>query len=179
LNLKTLHINTSWTVFLDRDGVINKLLENDYVKHPSEFEFLPGVLQALQMITKKVGHIFIVTNQQGIGKNIMTEDDLMLVHQFMLSEITKNKGKIDHVYFSPFLASENHPFRKPNIGMALQAKEDYPTIQFQQSIMIGDAISDMEFGKKAGMKTVFIGNKKDKNLIDFNFQSLKHFAEEL
>jgi len=73
---KDFSFNKSWTLFLDRDGVINERIVDDYVKNPSEFDFLPGVLQAIKIFTGVFGNIFIVTNQQGIGKGIMSEDDL-------------------------------------------------------------------------------------------------------
>lgn len=180
MTLKTLNIDKSWTLFLDRDGVINEKLENDYVKHSTEFNFIDGVLPALATLNQIFGTIVIVTNQQCIGKGIITVDDLELIHKNMLYEITYLKGRIDKVYFAPQLAIENHPFRKPNIGMALQAQKDFPQINFEKSIIVGDSISDMQFGKTAGMKTVFISNETETNeLIDFQFKGLAYFAHTL
>ena len=180
MTLKDLHINNTWTLFLDRDGVINKKLENDYVKHTSEFEFIDGVLNALRMLDSIFGKIVVVTNQQCIGKRIIYPEDLELIHQNMLYEISYLKGRIDKIYYSPYLASENHPTRKPGIGMALQAQKDFPSIDFTKSIIVGDSLSDMEFGRNAGMKTVFISNEaKEDERIDFNFKSLIYFAHTL
>jgi len=177
MTLKDLNINKDWTLFLDRDGVINKKLDNDYVKHWVEFEFLDGVFDALKKLDTVFGRIVVVTNQQGIGKHLYRVEDLELIHMNMLYEINYLGGRIDKVYFSPYLDSENHPTRKPNIGMALQAKKDFPEIDFSKSIIVGDSLSDMEFGKKAGMNTVFISeeNKKDER-IDLHFRSLIEFA---
>ena len=75
-------IDKSWTLFLDRDGVINKKLENDYVKTIDEFEFLPQVLEAIKQFSSHFQKIVIVTNQQGISKKLMTENDLEKVHQY-------------------------------------------------------------------------------------------------
>ena len=173
MTLKTLNIDKSWTLFLDRDGVINKRLENDYVKHWIEFEFLDGVFDALKFFNSLFGKIEVVTNQQGIGKRLYRVEDLELIHKNMLYEISYHGGRIDKVYFSPHLSSENHPTRKPGIGMALNAKKDFPEIDFSKSLMIGDSMSDMEFGKAAGMKTVFISEEKKRDAkIDFNFTSL-------
>lgn len=98
----------------------------------------------------------------------------------MLYELKYFSGIIDRVYYSPHLASENHPHRKPNIGMALEAKKDFPQIDFQKSIIVGDSMSDMEFGRKAGMKTVYIHNQKAKDdKIDFQFTSLVEFINHL
>ncbi|MFL5753460.1 MAG: D-glycero-alpha-D-manno-heptose-1,7-bisphosphate 7-phosphatase [Bacteroidia bacterium] len=183
MSLKDLHIDKSWTLFLDRDGVINKKLENDYVKHWVEFEFLDGVLDALKKCNELFGKIVIVTNQQGIGKGIYRIEDLELIHKNMLYEIAYFKGRIDKVYFSPHLASENHPSRKPGTGMAEQAKKDFPEIDFSRSIIAGDSLSDMEFGRNTGMKTAFIGELKDaKNmdqLIDFQFKSFPELVKNL
>ena len=178
--LKDLHIDKSCTLFLDRDGVINKKLENDYVKHSTEFEFMDGVLNALRILDPIFGTIVVVTNQQCIGKKIIFPEDLELIHKNMMYEITYLKGRIDKIYYSPYLDAENHPSRKPSIGMALKAKEDFPIIDFDKSIMVGDSLSDMQFGRNAGMKTVYINNEaKTDERIDFNFKSLIYFAHTL
>ncbi|MES2134318.1 MAG: HAD-IIIA family hydrolase [Bacteroidota bacterium] len=180
MTLKDLHIDKSWTLFLDRDGVINKKLENDYVKHSTEFEFLDGALNALRMLDPIFGTIVIVTNQQSIGKKIIFPEDLELIHKNMMYEVTYMKGRIDKIYYSPYLAAENHPTRKPGIGMALQAKKDFPHIDFDKSVIVGDSLSDMEFGRNAGMKTVYISPEaKADERIDFNFGSLIYFAHSL
>lgn len=177
MTLKNLNINKNWTLFLDRDGVINKKIDNDYVKQWIEFEFIEGVLDALKFLNTVFGSIIVVTNQQGIGKKLYRKEDLELIHKNMLYEIAYHGGKIDKVYFSPYLKSENHPYRKPGIGMALKAKEDISTINFKQSIMIGDSMSDMEFGRNAGMKTIYISEEITENdKIDFNFKSLNEFV---
>ncbi len=177
MTLKNLNINKNWTLFLDRDGVINKKIDNDYVKQWIEFEFIEGVLDALKFLNTVFGNIIVVTNQQGIGKKLYRKEDLELIHKNMLYEIAYHGGKIDKVYFSPYLKSENHPFRKPGIGMALKAKEDISTINFKQSIMIGDSMSDMEFGRNAGMKTIYISEEITENdKIDFNFKSLNEIV---
>lgn len=177
---ETLNIDRDWTLFLDRDGVINKRLPGDYVKSVSEFEFLESVCECFPLLNNVFGMVVVVTNQQGIGKGIMTEHDLHKIHEYMLSEIEKFGGKIHAVYFSPYLAEENHPMRKPNTGMALKAKQDFPGIDFKKSIMVGDSPSDVEFGRKCGMKTVFISDDKSQGAcVDFVFRSLKEFSEHL
>ncbi len=180
MNLKTLNINKNWTLFLDRDGVINKKLENDYVKHWIEFEFIDKVTDALKILTPLFNKIIVVTNQQGIGKGIYKHEDLELIHKNMLYEINYLQGKIDKVYYSPYLEKEQHPTRKPGIGMALQAKNDFPEINFKTSIIVGDSLSDMQFGKNAGMTTVFISETNNLSpLIDFQYNSLYDFSKSL
>jgi D-glycero-D-manno-heptose 1,7-bisphosphate phosphatase len=169
--LPIINIDNSWSLFLDRDGVINEKIENDYVKNWDEFKFKDGVLQAVAGLGKIFGRIFIVTNQRGVGLGVMTEDKLNEIHGMLLSEITSLSGRIDKIYYCT--AVDNcAECRKPNIGMGLKAKSDFPEIEFSKSIMIGDSISDMEFGKNLGMKTVFIGDKSKYEevgcLLDFN-----------
>jgi len=169
-------IDRSWTLFLDRDGVINKKIENDYVKKWSEFEFLPGVLDAIKYFSQLFGRIVVVTNQQGIGKGLYTHDELKAIHFKMVEEIHRQGGKIDRVYYAPALSSENSILRKPNTGMAKQALEDFPEIVFNKSVMVGDSLSDMEFGKALGMKTFYISPNVHENtspqLCDYVVSSL-------
>ena len=160
MNVAIPKIDTSWTLFLDRDGVINKKLDEDYVKTIDEFEFLPYALEAIKLFSSHFHRVVIVTNQQGISKRLMTEDDLHKVHQHLLQEVQNFGGRIDAIYHAPQLAEENSIMRKPNIGMALQAKEEFPSIDFKKSIMVGDSISDMEFAKNANMFGVLIGQSK-------------------
>ena len=160
MNVAIPKIDTSWTLFLDRDGVINKKLDGDYVKTIDEFEFLPNALEAIKLFSSRFHRVVIVTNQQGISKRLMTEDDLHKVHQHLLQEVQNFGGRIDAIYHAPHLAEENSIMRKPNIGMALKAKEEFPSIDFKKSIMVGDSISDMEFAKNSNMFAVLIGQSE-------------------
>jgi D-glycero-D-manno-heptose 1,7-bisphosphate phosphatase len=150
------NIDASWTLFLDRDGVINQRLMGDYVKSVKEFELIPQVDEAIQLAASVFGTIVVVTNQQGIGKGLMTERNLSDVHAYCSKLIEAKGGRIDRYYFAPELANSGGTFRKPDTGMALQAKKDFPQIDFEKSVMIGDSDSDIAFGKKLGMKTVFV-----------------------
>ena len=161
-------IDKTWTLFLDRDGVINVRLIDDYVKNINEFEFLPGVLEAFKIFAEKFGRIVIVTNQQGVGKGLMTLQDVDLIHDFMKKEIEAQKGRIDAIYVCPQLKSDPNNFRKPSPRMAYMAQHDFPEIDLEKSIMIGDSNSDIEFGRNAGMYTILIGDE---------FESLFEFAK--
>jgi histidinol-phosphate phosphatase family protein len=158
-NFSNWDIDKSWTLFLDRDGVINVRFHGDYVKHVGEFEFLPGAIDAIAEFSKVFGRIIVVTNQQGIARGIYTHEDLGAIHGHMQEEIKKAGGKIDRVYYAHQAASENSPMRKPGTGMGLQAQKDHPEIDFSKSVMMGDTQSDMEFGKALGMKTIFVGDE--------------------
>lgn len=152
-------IDRSWTLFLDRDGVINVEKENDYIRNPEEFHFVEGVELAIAKLSSVFGRIVVVTNQKGIGKGLMTEADLKSIHQKMTSEIVKAGGRIDQVYFCPDKDSDSS-CRKPNIGMAIQAKKDFCDIDFKRSVMVGNTPSDMQFGRSCGMRTIFVLSAK-------------------
>ncbi|NLL27554.1 MAG: HAD family hydrolase [Bacteroidales bacterium] len=177
------NINESWTLFLDRDGVINQRKIGGYITMIDEFEFTPGALQALANANKIFGKIIVVTNQQGVGKGIMTDDDVKQIHEHMISIVEKHNGRIDAVYYSPFLAELNHQSRKPNPGMAFQAAKDFPEINFKRCIMLGDAPTDMEFANSVGMKSVFIGNPEEFDLssksFDISYPSFLDFIKDL
>lgn len=168
-------IDKKWALFLDRDGVINVRLPGDYVKTKEQFVLLPGVVEAMRVFRQKFGYIFLVTNQQGIGKQLMTESDLQTVHKYM-NRLLDNP--FDKIYHCSELAASQSSFRKPEIGMALQAKAEFPAVDFSKSIMIGDAVTDMQFGEKAGMKTVFI-RENDKSYSHANYEcdSLYEFSK--
>ncbi|OHD12143.1 MAG: hypothetical protein A2086_16465 [Spirochaetes bacterium GWD1_27_9] len=172
--LKDLHIDKTWSVFLDRDGVINKRLMADYVKSWDEFEFMPDVLTSIAGLAKIFGRIFVVTNQQGIGKKIMSLSDFEIINNKMLSQITIHNGRVDKVYFCPHLKEDNCSCRKPKIGMILQAKNDFCEIDLKKAIMVGDTKSDIQLGKNADLITVGIGDET-KNIGDFSFNSLFEF----
>lgn len=170
-------------LFLDRDGVINVRKEGGYILHPAEFVFIEGVPQAIKKFTLHFGHIFIVTNQRGIGKGLMSVEDLNIIHSKMIDEIYKAGGRIDRIYFCPDTQEES-PDRKPNPGMGHRAKHEFPDFEWTVSVMVGDSLSDMLFGKNLGMQTVFIGNPQTPSadaarLIDARFPDLLAFAESL
>jgi D-glycero-D-manno-heptose 1,7-bisphosphate phosphatase len=150
---------SGWTLFLDRDGVINRRLPGDYVKTWPQFEFLPGVLTAIAGFSTLFKRIIVVTNQQGIGKGLMNEVQLAGIHGRLKETVEAAGGRIDAVYFCPHLAADNCTCRKPNPGMALQAQADFPEIDFSRSVMAGDTASDIQFGLNLGMITVCIGEE--------------------
>ncbi len=177
-DLKT--IDNSWTLFLDRDGVINFERNNDYVPTWAEFEFYEESIMALPLLAQKFSTIVVTTNQKGVGRGIMTEDALTTIHQNMVSEIVKLGGRIDHIFSCTDLDIESIN-RKPQPGMALQAKEQFPSIDFTKSIMVGNRTSDMEFGRNAGLHTVFLATTHPETafpnpLIDYRFNHLLEFA---
>lgn len=165
------------TIFLDRDGVINKRIVGGYVADPKEFIFLDGVLEAFEYLSKTFEHIIIITNQQGISKGIVSEKQVNKVHEFCVDTITKHNGRIDKIYFCPDKNDVNSFYRKPNIGMAIKAQEDFPDIDFKKSILIGDMPTDILVGKQLSMKTIKIGEQDSEVIADIAFDSLISFVE--
>ncbi len=151
-----------WTLLLDRDGVINKELPNDYVKRWSEFEWEQKSKEAIAALCFHFDKILVITNQRGVGIGVMSENDLHTIHSKMIAEINAAGGRIDKIYYCTDV-DRNSYNRKPNPGMGLQAKVDYPEIDFSKTVMVGNTLHDMEFGRRLGTMTVFIDEKKKYN----------------
>ncbi len=174
-------IDKTWTLFLDRDGVINHEKYLDYIHTWDEFKFYDGAKVAIQIFTQKFNRVIIVTNQRGIGKGVTKIEDVEIIHKNMIADAEAVGGKIDAVYFCPDLESDN---RKPNPGMGLQAVKDFTDIDLTKAIMVGNTLSDMQFGRNLGIKTVFLTTTRrdvDTNdeHIDAVYPSLIAFALDL
>ena len=145
--------------FLDRDGVINKLRKNDYVKKNKEFIFLPDVGKAINYLNSKNFCVIIISNQACVGKGIISEKILNNIHKYMKNKLVKNhKANIDDIYYSPYYKfsknnkyKENKNDRKPNIGMFLKAEKKW-NINMNKSFFIGDSITDYKASKKLKLK---------------------------
>ncbi|MFM6924279.1 MAG: D-glycero-alpha-D-manno-heptose-1,7-bisphosphate 7-phosphatase [Ferruginibacter sp.] len=173
-------IDNTWTLFLDRDGVINHEKHQDYIHTWDEFVFYDGVQEAIAIFAKIFNRIIVVTNQKGIGKGVTRLEDLQLIHQNMIAEIEAAGGRIDAVYFCPDLEEES-PNRKPNPGMGLQAANHFPEIDLTKAIMVGNTISDMKFGRNLGVHTIFLPTTRPEvdlqdERIDAVYGSLKELA---
>ena len=175
--IKDWNIDKTWTLFLDRDGVINKRIIGGYVSQISDFEFNPGAEMAIAQLSSCFQLIFVVTNQQGIAKGIMSECNVLEIHAYMEDKINLAGGKVDKCYFAPNLEGAEDDIRKPNPAMALLAKKEFPQIEFERSIMVGDTDSDIEFGRNLGMKTVRIKTEEPIGQeADLTVNSLIEFA---
>jgi len=151
-------------VFLDRDGVINKKPPKaEYVKSWSEFEFLPGAIEALQLLTQNGYQTFILTNQAGIARGAMSEIDLNDIHEHMKQELYKHQAKIDGIYYCPHGWDEECECRKPKPGMFFQAAREH-NLDLSKTIFIGDDERDLQAGNAAGCKTILVDSEK--NLLD-------------
>jgi histidinol-phosphate phosphatase family protein len=182
LNDKLNHIDNNWTLFLDRDGVLNHQKEGSYILNWDEFIFYEGVLQAMHFFAAQFKYIFIITNQRGVGKELMTENDLQEIHHNMQTTIEHAGGRIDGMYYCT--EPDGSFCRKPAPGMALQAQKDFPDVDFSKSVMVGNSMSDMEFGRNIGATTVFVTTTNPTvdhtdSRFDAVYKSLEDFANAL
>lgn len=171
-------IDSSWTLFLDRDGVINKRKWGGYIEQVEEFHFLENVPQTIAKLSNFFKHVIVVTNQQGIGKKLMTVEQLESIHQHLNEHVESFGGKIDAIYFAPELKNEDSDRRKPKSGMAFEAQSRYPDIDFSKSIMVGDTDSDLLFGKNLGMLTVKVLSEEETKVnADYEVNNISELIE--
>lgn len=143
--------------FFDRDGIVNVRIMGGYVTCVSEFAFLPGFFEVFSRIVQAGFLTVVVTNQQGVGKGIMSEQALRNVHAYMQHELVSATGSaFDDIFFCPDLASVENSCRKPSPRMLLDAAERY-AIDMEQSWMIGDALSDARAARAAGVRSILVG----------------------
>ena len=143
------------TLFLDRDGVINRWLPGDYVSRWEQFSFLPGILECLREWALKFRRIILVSNQRGVGKGKMSREDLESVHARMLAEIGRAGGRIDRIYVCTAV-DDADPRRKPNPGLFREACRDFPDITPERSLMLGDSDYDREFARNCRMDFILM-----------------------
>jgi len=140
-------------IFLDRDGTIN--VDKSYVYRLEDFEFISGSLNALQLLSKTQYKLIIVTNQSGIGLGLYTQADYNKVTNYMLAEFKKHKIRVDKIYFCSHSPEKRCNCRKPQQQMIKNAQNEF-NIDLKNSFVIGDKTSDIEFGKRAGCKTILL-----------------------
>ncbi len=146
-------------VFLDRDGVINrKPPEGQYVTRWEEMQFLPGVPEAIGLLTGAGYDVFVVSNQRCVAKGLLTQDELESIHRQMCQELADAGGVITKVYYCPHDKQPPCTCRKPAPGMLFTAAHTHE-LDLASSWMIGDSDIDVEAGRNAGCKTVLIVQK--------------------
>ena len=176
------------TVFLDRDGVINeKMPEGHYVTKWEEFRLLPGVDEAIAHLNRAGVRVIVVSNQRGVALGLYSAQVVQSIHTALQQLLQSSGGHVDAFYFCPH-DKKACDCRKPLPGMFHQAQRDFPDIAAENSIMIGDSLSDIEFAHRLGMRAVFIdgdptrqkpGAAKAGELADARFPSLKDAADAL
>jgi D-glycero-D-manno-heptose 1,7-bisphosphate phosphatase len=141
-------------VFLDRDGVINQN-RPDHVKTWSEFQFLPGVLDALRLLTTAGFRIFIITNQAAVGRGLMSLDSLEDIHTRLRAIAHAHGARIEDIRYCPHTPEERCHCRKPQPGMIQELAERYQ-IDCRESFLVGDALTDIAAGQRMGCQTVLV-----------------------
>lgn len=145
-------------LFLDRDGVVNTRIIDGYVRTPEEFELIEDVLPILNIAKHRGYMLVLITNQQGVGKGLMSHHDLAAVHARM-QELLQASGAptMDAIYFCTDLAASGSNRRKPQPGMLLEAMEHH-SIEANGSWFLGDSRSDSQAGRAAGVHTALVGS---------------------
>jgi len=176
------------TIFLDRDGVLNrKLPEGEYVANWSQFHLLPGVPEAIARLNRAGLKVIVVSNQRGIALGLYTAEDVNALHTELQRTLAAHSAHIDAFYFCPH-DKDACDCRKPDPGLYRQALTDFPDITPESSLMIGDSWSDIEFGHRLGMRTIFIegdpsrqkfGADRARALADQSFTSLSDAVDAL
>lgn len=151
-------------IILDRDGTI--IVDKIYLNDPEQIEYLPGVFDALR-IFRDLGYVFAVaTNQSGVPRGLVDVKNLDEIHRRIGAMCTQHEVEILSFHSAPYMTDSNHHLRKPNTGMLEEAAELH-NIDLSQSWMIGDKMTDVEAGRRAGCKTVLLGDGDDPKTSEF------------
>ena len=146
------------TAFLDRDGVINrKAPEGEYITRVQDFQFLPGAIAGLRKLKRHGWKLIVVTNQRGVALGRMSADDLAAIHAEMCGDLRSAGVSLDGIYTCPH-DKDVCDCRKPQTGLFHQARRDWPEIDFADSVVIGDSLSDMEAASHLGCRGIWIGH---------------------
>ena len=149
-------VNTKKVVLLDRDGVINKkAADGDYIRQWNEFEFLPGAIEAMRLLRENGYEIYIITNQRGIARGLMTERDLDKIHRNMEKILGQNNADITQIYYCPHSDEDRCDCRKPKPGMLFRAAREHD-FDLTKAIFIGDDKRDLEAGNASGCKVIMV-----------------------
>lgn len=140
-------------VFFDRDDTL--IIDKVYLNDVKLLEYMPGVFPALKKLKENNFELFIISNQSGIARGLVTEENLNLIHQKMAEDFAKHDIEFAGIYYCPHLPESNHPDRKPNIGMILKGQQEHG-IDLKQSWVVGDRMTDVEAGHRAGCKTILL-----------------------
>ncbi len=171
----------NWTLFLDRDGVLNVSYPNFRILRVEDLKVLPEAVTAIEKYSSFFKHVIVLSNQSGVVQNLVPKATIDCINKTLEQELCKNGGSIDAFYY-PYLKDTHDGWFKPSTGMAHAAKSDFPDIDFEKSIMIGDRISDMQFGRYLGMTTALIVEEpkftaRQLRLTDYFFKDLNEALE--
>ena len=154
------NVDSSWTLFIDRDGVINERIFDGYVLNKEDFIFKDGVVEVSKSLFSKFKYVIVVTNQQCVGKGLIRMENLENIHAYMMKQLNQYSAHIDLILVATELKGAGSFKRKPSKTMGYMAQDTFRDIDFTKSIMVGDTDSDIHFGKNLGMKTVLIRSEE-------------------
>ena len=141
-------------VFLDRDGVINEN-RTDHVKNWSEFDFLPGALDAIARFTQAGVRVFVITNQAIVNRGVVSRDSVEFLNRRMVQEIEHHGGKVEAVAYCPHRPDEACFCRKPQPGL-ISALALHHRVNLRHAVTIGDAMSDIDAGLAVGCRAMLV-----------------------
>jgi len=152
-------------VLLDRDGTL--IVDMVYLNDPERIEYLPGVFEALRLL-RDAGYVFCVaTNQSGVARGIVDVRNLDEIHRRIRAKFSQEGVDFLSFHSAPYMTDFDHPMRKPNPGMLLEAAR-WHDLDLTLSWMIGDRMTDVEAGHRAGCRSVLLGAWE--NPSNFKFQ---------
>jgi len=140
-------------VFLDRDGTINE--ETQYLCDPRSLRLIPGAAEAVRRLNQSGAPVIVVTNQAGVGRGYYSESRVAEVHAELARALAAQGAHLDAIYYCPHHPDEGCTCRKPEPGMLLRAAEEWE-IDLARSYMVGDKLSDLQAGQRAGCRSVLV-----------------------
>ena len=146
-------------ILLDRDGVLNKVYPDDYVKSPDELIMLPGVGKAVAQLNARGWQVAVCTNQACVGRGIIDEAMLNRIHEKLFGELARDGAKIDALFFAPDPPWAPTERRKPGAGMLREAMQRFRRSP-QETVFIGDSLIDLQAGAKAGVRRILVRSGK-------------------
>ncbi len=177
---------TNIGIFLDRDGTINE--EAEFLSSPADVRLIPGAAEAIHEANELGVKVVIVTNQSGIARGLLTEEQLESIHEKLIGLLLESAATIDAIYFCPHHPDFGEPryrkecdCRKPRTGMLVQAAREH-NIDLKHSFVIGDKLIDMQTGNNAGATTILVltgYGKRELGLCDRDHARIDYVAEDL
>ncbi len=170
----------SRAVFFDRDDTL--IIDKVYLNDPKLIEYMPHVFESLKKLKDNGFDLFIISNQSGVARGLVTVENLNLIHRKMEEDFAKHDIKFSGIYYCPFLPDSNHPDRKPNTGMILRGETEHG-IDLKKSWVVGDRLTDVEAGRRAGCRTILLKTQYSRHHNDpnsephFEASDLKKMAE--
>jgi D-glycero-D-manno-heptose 1,7-bisphosphate phosphatase len=162
-------------IFLDRDGTI--IVDKVYLNDPNQIVYMPNCFEGLKLFRDMGYKIFVVTNQSGMPRGKVDLKNLDEIHRRISFECAKQGIQIEKYYYAPYMTDSSHFSRKPNPGMLMYAHWDFG-IDFPNSWMIGDRMTDIEAGHRVGAKSILIKTSGE-NPADCSYEAPEFVANDL